>query len=72
MSLKKEELAKVTPELEAHCKGLWEKYNLSDSVPYNPWKEKQDIVVFPGAVGGGNWQGVMVNKPLGLDDHECP
>jgi quinoprotein glucose dehydrogenase len=66
MSLKKEELAKVTPELEAHCKGLWEKYNLSDAVPYNPWKEKQDIIVFPGAVGGGNWQGVMVNQPLGL------
>ena len=66
MALKKEELAKVTPELEAHCKGLWEKYNLSDSVPYNPWQEKQDIVVFPGAVGGGNWQGVMVNKSLGL------
>lgn len=66
MSLKKEELAKVTPELEAYCKGLWEKYNLSDTVPYNPWQEKQDIVVFPGAVGGGNWQGVMVNKPLGL------
>jgi len=66
MSLKKEELAKVTPELEAHCKGLWEKYKLSDTVPYNPWKETQDIIVFPGAVGGGNWQGVMVNKPLGL------
>jgi len=66
MSLKKEELAKVTPELEAHCKGLWEKYNLSDAVPYMPWKEKQDIVLFPGAVGGGNWQGVMINKPLGL------
>ena len=57
MSMKKAELAKVTPELEAHCRGLWDKYNLSDSVPYNPWKEKQDIVVFPGAVGGGNWQG---------------
>ncbi|HVQ42841.1 MAG TPA: PQQ-binding-like beta-propeller repeat protein [Vicinamibacterales bacterium] len=66
MSIKKSELAKVTPELEAHCKGLWEKYNLSDSVPYTPWKEKQDIVLFPGAVGGGNWQGVMVNKTLGL------
>ena len=25
-SLKKEELAKVTPELEAYCKGFWEKY----------------------------------------------
>ena len=66
MSLKKEELAKVTPELEAHCLGLWEKYQLEDTVPYNPWKETQDIVVFPGAVGGGNWQGVMFNKPLGL------
>ena len=65
-SLKKEELATVTPELEAYCKGLWEKYNLSDTVPYNPWREKQDIVVFPGAIGGGNWQGVMFNRPLGL------
>jgi len=66
MSLKKEELAKVTPELEAYCKGLWDKYKLSDAVPYTPWKETQDIVLFPGAVGGGNWQGVMFNKPLGL------
>lgn len=66
MSLKKAELAKVTPELEAYCLGLWDKYKLSDTVPYNPWQEKQDIVVFPGAIGGGNWQGVMVNKPLGL------
>ena len=65
-SIKKTELAKVTPELEAYCKGLWEKYNLSDSVPYTPWQEKQDIVLFPGAVGGGNWQGTMFNKPLGL------
>jgi len=65
-SLKKEELAAVTPELEAYCKGLWEKYNLSDTVPYNPWREKQDIVVFPGAIGGGNWQGAMFNRPLGL------
>jgi quinoprotein glucose dehydrogenase len=65
-SLTKAELAAVTPELEAYCKGLWEKYNLSDTVPYNPWREKQDIVVFPGAIGGGNWQGVMFNRPLGL------
>ena len=65
-SLKKDELAKVTPELEAYCQGLWDKYKLEDTVPYNPWKEGQDIVVFPGAVGGGNWQGVAFNKPLGL------
>src|SRR4029453_14936744 len=65
-SLKKDELAAVTPELEAYCNGLWEKYSLSDTVPYNPWREKQDIVVFPGAIGGGNWRGVMFNRPLGL------
>ncbi len=65
-SLKKEELAKVTPELEAYCAGLWEKYKLADTVPYNPWRDKEDIVVFPGAIGGGNWQGVMFNRPLGL------
>jgi glucose dehydrogenase len=68
-SLKKAELdalAKISPELEAHCKGLWEKYNLADAVPYDPWREKQDIVVFPGAIGGGNWNGVMFHKPLGL------
>jgi quinoprotein glucose dehydrogenase len=65
-SIRKTELAKVTPELEAHCAGLWEKYKLEDTVPYNPWREGQDIVVFPGAIGGGNWQGVAFNKPLGF------
>lgn len=65
-SMRKSELAKITPEHEAYCRGLWEKYNLADSVPYQPWNDKQDIVLFPGAVGGGNWNGVAVNKALGL------
>src|SRR6185436_9933626 len=53
-------------EHEAYCSGLWEKYHLADSQPYQPWNEKQDIVLFPGAVGGGNWNGVAVNQPLVL------
>jgi len=65
-SMTKAEIATVTPELEAYCRNLWDKYQLSDTVPYNPWKEKQDIIVFPGAIGGGNWQGTMFNRPLGL------
>jgi quinoprotein glucose dehydrogenase len=65
-SMTKEELATVTPELAAYCKGLWDTYQLSDTVPYNPWQEKQDIIVFPGAIGGGNWQGTMFSQPLGL------
>ena len=30
--------------------------------PYTPWNDKQDIVLFPGAVGGGNWNGVAVTS----------
>jgi quinoprotein glucose dehydrogenase len=56
----------ISPELTAYCAGLWEKYQLQDSVPYTPWKLGQGVVVFPGAIGGGNWNGVAFNKPLGL------
>jgi quinoprotein glucose dehydrogenase len=65
-SMKKDDLPKINPEHDAYCQGLWEKYKLADSVPYTPWNDKQDIVLFPGAVGGGNWNGVTVNKSLGL------
>ena len=65
-SIKRSELSKVTPEHQAFCEGLWDKYKLSDSGPYTPWQVGQDIVVFPGAQGGGNWHGVAFNAPLGL------
>ena len=65
-SLTHAELAKVTPELEAYCEGLWQKYKLHDAVPYDPWQVGQDIVVFPGAQGGGNWHGAAFNPSLGL------
>jgi len=65
-SMTKAELATITPEHEAYCKALWDKYKLQDSAPYQPWNDKQDIVLFPGAIGGGNWNGVTFNKPLGL------
>jgi len=65
-SMRKDEIAEVTRELAEYCHGLWDKYKLQDSVPYQPWNDKQDIVLFPGAVGGGNWNGVTYDKPLGL------
>jgi glucose dehydrogenase len=65
-SIKRSELSKVTPEHQAFCEGLWDKYKLSDSGPYTPWQVERDIVVFPGAQGGGNWHGVAFNPPLGL------
>jgi quinoprotein glucose dehydrogenase len=65
-SMRRDELAKINTAHEAYCAGLWDKYKLSDSVPYTPWNDKQDIVLFPGAVGGGNWNGVTYHKDLGL------
>ena len=60
------ELSKVTPEHQAFCEALWDKYKLTDAVPYGPWQLGQDILVFPGAQGGGNWHGVAFHRPLGL------
>jgi quinoprotein glucose dehydrogenase len=67
LSLKKSELPRsISPELTAYCEGLWDKYKLQDSVPYTPWALGQDIIMFPGAIGGGNWNGVTYNKKNSL------
>lgn len=60
------DISKVTPEHQAFCEALWDKYKLQPSVPYQPWQTGQDIVVYPGAQGGGNWHGVAFNRSLGL------
>jgi len=65
-SMTKADLPTVTPEHEAFCKGLWEKYDMADSAPYEPWRTDRVIAVFPGALGGGNWGGVTFNPSLGL------
>jgi glucose dehydrogenase len=67
ISMKRSELpTSISPEHTAYCAGLWEKYKLQDSQPYTPWRLYDDIVMFPGALGGGNWNGVTYNKKLGL------
>jgi quinoprotein glucose dehydrogenase len=67
VSMKMSEIPKdITPELAAYCQGLVDKYKLEDAVPYNAWKVGQDIVEYPGAIGGGNWNGISFNPTLGL------
>jgi quinoprotein glucose dehydrogenase len=65
-SITRAELSKVTPEHREFCEGLWDTYKIQNSVAYQPWQTGQDIVVYPGAQGGGNWHGVSFNPPLGL------
>ncbi len=67
VSMKMSEIPKdVTPELAAYCQGLVDKYRLTDALPYNAWKVDQDVVEYPGAIGGGNWNGTSFNPSLGL------
>jgi quinoprotein glucose dehydrogenase len=67
ISMKMSEIPKdITPELASYCQGLVDKYKLEDAVPYNAWKVDQDIVEYPGAIGGGNWNGESYNPTLGL------
>ncbi len=67
IEMKMSEIPKnITPELASYCQGLVDKYKLTDAVPYNAWKVDQDIVEYPGAIGGGNWNGTSYNPGLGL------
>ena len=50
MSMTKAELAgigKISPDHEAFCRGLWERHNVADSVPYEPWRTDQPVTVHP-------------------------
>ena len=50
------------PEHNAYCAGLWDKYKLSDTVPYSRGASNRTSSCFPGAIGGGNWNGVTYNR----------
>jgi len=67
-SIKKEELYNLTPEHAGFCRSLWEKNNAFNDGPYTTWTMKDSgrtAVIFPGAVGGGNWGGVATDPTSG-------
>jgi glucose dehydrogenase len=63
-SMKAEDVATVTPELEAACKALMKDLELGG--PYLPVSYNKLGVRFPGNHGGVNWGGVSFNPQLGL------
>jgi len=67
-SVTKNDLYSLTPEHAAFCRDLWEKNNAFNDGPFTPWTLKESgrtAVIFPGAVGGGNWGGVAIDPRLG-------
>jgi quinoprotein glucose dehydrogenase len=63
MSMKAEDVATVTPELEEACKALMKDLQLGG--PYLPVSYNRLGVRFPGNHGGVNWGGVSYNPQLG-------
>jgi glucose dehydrogenase len=65
MTFSLEEVAKVTPEHEAYCKGLLElEGGVMTGGPYAQYGPKLRVI-FPGWTGGGNWNGSAFNSDLG-------
>jgi quinoprotein glucose dehydrogenase len=65
-SMSMADIATVTPELEANCRALIEKYNIGMGGPYLPPGYKRPTVNFPGTIGSANWGGMSFNPQLGL------
>jgi quinoprotein glucose dehydrogenase len=63
MTMKPEDVATVTPELETACKKLME--GLQIGGPYLPQGYKRLRLQFPGNHGGVNWGGTSFNPQLG-------
>jgi quinoprotein glucose dehydrogenase len=69
MSMTKAELSgigRISSEHEAFCRDLWERHNIADAVPYEPWRIDQPVTIHPGALGGGNWGGVSFHRGTGF------
>lgn len=67
LSISKDELYNLTPEHARFCRELWETHNAFNDGPFTPWPLKESgrtAVIFPGAVGGGNWGGVAIDPTL--------
>jgi quinoprotein glucose dehydrogenase len=65
-SMSMQDIATVTPELEANCRELVTKYDIGMGGPYLPPGYKRPTVNFPGTIGSANWGGMSFNPQLGL------
>ena len=61
-----DDVATVTPELEAYCRDLISKNHLVWGPVYTPVPYQQTLISFPGTVGGANWGGASFHPGLDL------
>jgi quinoprotein glucose dehydrogenase len=61
-TIRRDELSTRTPEAARYCRELFDQLRVGDL--YTPFGS-QKTLVFPGAMGGGNWGGVSFDPRLG-------
>jgi len=60
-----DDIATVTPELTEYCLNWIDEHDMEFGGPYLPIGYNQVTIIFPGFLGGSNWQGVSFNPDTG-------
>jgi quinoprotein glucose dehydrogenase len=66
VGMSKEDINKMTPEIEKFCTDFWDSNHLQASGPYARPLSNAAQVTFPSALGGPNWGPLSWNPHLGL------
>jgi quinoprotein glucose dehydrogenase len=64
-SMTRDEIAKLTPELDSYCTKVWDDNHLQNFGPYTPPLTKVSTVNFQNGTGGVNWSHPSFNPQLG-------
>jgi glucose dehydrogenase len=64
-SMTRDEIAKLTPELEAYCTKIWDDNHVQNLGPYTPALSNVSTVNFQNGTGGVDWSHPSFNPQLG-------
>jgi quinoprotein glucose dehydrogenase len=66
VGMSRDDINKMTPEIEKFCTGFWDNNHLQTSGPYARPMSQASLVTFPSALGGPNWGPLSWNPQLGF------
>jgi glucose dehydrogenase len=66
VGMSKDDINKMTPEIEKFCTDFWDNNHLQASGPYARPISNAAMVTFPSTLGGPNWGPISWNPKLGL------
>ena len=66
VGMTRDDINKMTPEIEKYCADFWDTNKLQPSGPYARAMRNESIVTFPSTLGGPNWGPLSYNPQLGL------